>query len=225
MSTPSLRSHLRAGALALVIGIHMWVALPLKTEVTPRSLANPVAQEELQHWAERLNGWGMEITADELQTRVIEHGATVGGFRAATLKPLRPALRITGTGQSWGLFTYPNTYPHRLDVTVLGDQGWQLIYRALDPEHDWRAQTFTYRRVRGVYDDSSFQKARSYEHFCKTVAQWAADDFPDVTAVRVSMTKSHVTLPGKPLDPETTERMIRVCTPQDGAWVCAQVDP
>jgi hypothetical protein len=209
----------------LVIAVHLWVALPLKTELTPRSLDNPIAQEELQHWADRLSDWGVDMTAAELESKVIEKGGAVGAFRSATLKPLRPTMRITGTGQAWGLFTYPNTYPHRLEVTVLGDQGWQLIYRALDPEYDWRAQTFTYRRVRGVYDDSAFQKARSYEHFCETVAQWAHDDFPDVSVVRLSMTKSHVTLPGEPVDPVTEERLIRLCTPEADAWTCVEVDP
>ena len=147
---------LRAALLAVVVFVHGVAASPLPpSPTTAKALANPIAVEELNGWVKLLGGLGVETTRAQLTELAIESSVVTSELRGAVMKPFRPLLRLTGTGQGWGLFTYPNTHPHRLVIEVERDGKFEVVYRALDPEHAYLEPQLTFRRVRGVYDDNA----------------------------------------------------------------------
>lgn len=199
----------RAALLAIVIAVHGVAAAPLPSGVSASQFKNPIAQDEMRGWSRILSRIGIERSPEQLAEQALALGKQTSELRKTLLKPFGPLLRVTGTGQGWGLFTYPNSYPHRMEIQVREKGTWRVIFRALDPEHAWLEPTLTYRRVRGVYDDNVLNPRSSYNNFVRWVAGRAFEDFPDADAVRVRMIRSHVTLPGKPDDPETTVRLVR----------------
>ena len=199
----------RAALLAVVIAVHGVAAAPLPNGVSEGDFKNPIARDEMRRWSEILKGVGIEATPEELAKTALGLGKKTSELRKTLLKPFGPIFRVSGTGQGWGLFTYPNSYPHRMEIDMrVGDQ-WQTLFRALDPEHTWMEHHLTYRRVRGVYDDNVMSTRSSYNNFVRWIAKRAFEDFPQAEAVRVRMIRSHVVLPGAPPDPETTVRLIR----------------
>ena len=74
------------------------------------------AQAEVERWSGILGQLGVDIPPDELTVKALEIGAASTRFRRTFLKPSRPFRTLTGTGQAWGLFTYPDPYPGRLVV-------------------------------------------------------------------------------------------------------------
>lgn len=213
MSSPSPDRvpALRAALLAVVVFVHGVAASPLPpSPTTAKALSNPIAVEELDGWVKVLGGLGIQTTRPRLTELAIRSSEVTSELRDAVVKPFRPLLRITGTGQGWGLFTYPNTHPHRLVIEVERDGEFQVVYRALDPEHDYLEPQLTFRRVRGVYDDNASKVRPSYESFARWVARQAFEDWPDATRVRVKMIRTHVVTPGQAADPKAETRLVRV---------------
>jgi hypothetical protein len=202
---------LRAALLAVVVFVHGVAASPLPpSPTTAKALANPIAVEELDGWVRLLGGLGVTTNRAQLTELAVRSSVVTSELRGLVTKPFRPLMRITGTGQGWGLFTYPNTHPHRLVIEVERGGEFQVVYRALDPEHRYLEPQLTFRRVRGVYDDNASKVRPSYESFARWVARRAFADWPDATRVRVKMIRTHVVTPGQKPDPKSEVRLVRV---------------
>lgn len=206
------RDHVRAALLALVLAVHGYLALPIPGKVSEASFKHPIADEELARWSGILSGVGIERTPDELKVELIERFGGLAEARKESIKPIRPLLRLTGTGQAWGLFTYPNSFPHTMHIQLQVDGQWRPLYLPLDPEHDWNKRLFVFRRIRGVYDDNANNARQSYDNFVDWVALMALREHPEASAVQVHYVRGHVTLPGEPKDPSTKEKHKRVRT-------------
>jgi len=200
-----------------VLVVHGTLAIPLPTKVSDNAFKGKYAQEELQRWSDILADVGVDIEPQDLGDRVIDFGQRFAGTKKAFLTPFRPVLRTTGTGQAWGLFTYPNVRPNRMHVSVREDQSseWRPIYVALSEEYDWHEQHFRYRKVRGVYDDNAFKVRASYDNFCHWVAGDVFEEMPEVLQVRVHMVQTNTTLPGEELDDSEKVRLVRVMKRED----------
>lgn len=209
---PGSWPKIRAALLGLVLLWHGLMASPIPSRVDESSFKNPIARAELKRWTEILGRVGVETSPTELKVAVIEAGGGIAAAKKEALQPLRPAQRVLGIGQAWGLFTYPNTWPHTLTISIRSSERrpWETIYAALDPEHDWRKSTLVYRRIRGVYDDNASRTRASYDNFVEWIAGEAFEDFPEAEQVRVHMLRRHVKPPGEEPDPETTVRLSRV---------------
>jgi len=202
-----VNSKIRAGLITVVVMIHGFVAAPLPRSISAHDMRGDVAAEELDRWSEILGSVGIEATPDEVADLALKTGRVIVKWRNAIVTPIRPALRLTGTGQGWGLFTYPDTRPRRLIMrgrTANGD--WQLLYRTLDTEHDWNAELWRHRRLRAPTDTLS-RKTRPggvYKNFVDYAAARAFEDFPELQAFQVSFERSHSTRPGRKSAPTTT---------------------
>jgi len=208
------RAQLRALLIALLLIVCGISNLPF-SRVTARDLDNPIAKAELERWSEILESVGVERPPKRLKQDTLTWGNRLADTKRSAMKPFRPVLRVTQTGQAWGLFTYPNTLPHTLHVNILVDGEWTPIYQAMDPEHDWMEARFRFRRVRGVYDDNAWQKRRSYENFVDWVAREALEDFEEAEAVQIYLVRSHARVPGEEFDPSEERRLVRKRTRED----------
>jgi hypothetical protein len=201
------RARLRAAAITLVLLVHGLAAAPLPHVVTRDDLKNPVSQEELHRWTERLNALGYTIDDAALAERVISITGVIGGAHRALIAPFRPLFRVTGTGQGWALFANPDTHPARLQIRVrrAGSTGWELLYQRLDPEHAWADDRLSYRRIRGCHDAGGFRsKPRAvYRRFADWIGREILAREPDVDVVEVRTVRTHTTVPPRP--PDATE--------------------
>lgn len=219
MTLPAWPS-VRAGLLAGVLAVYGLAALPLPHAVKRASFDEPVAREELTAQAAWLGRVGVATTADGLADALYTFSAGWVTVYDHTLKPLAPLFRLTGTGQSWGLFTYPDTFPHQLVVEVRAGKSapWQVWFQGLDPEHDWMRDVIAYRRVRGVYDGQTTKPGASWNNLTRWLARRAFEQDATLTTVRVSFRRFHTVRPGEPADPAVeTLRHVR-------SWDRAQVD-
>ncbi len=205
-----MSASLRAGLLAVVLGIHGFIALPLPSSVREVDLKKPVAAAELQRWSHWLGKVGIDRSPDHLRADVLRIGQPVAAFRRAVLKPMQPFLRLTGTGQGWGFFNTPDSYPDQLRVEGRKKGEWELLFAAMDPEHDHLGPQLRYRRIRGVYDANTDRPGASYKHLVDWIADQIFQGDPDVTAVRVSFLRTHTTPPGRPADDLAKKRLVRI---------------
>ena len=110
-----LRDHLRAAAIGLVLLAQALDATPLP-ELRESHLRNPVAWDEIERWSGLLTDAGLPTSPEELLQFGLGLGEGSRAFRKHLLRPWWPFRRLTGTGQSWGLFAYPDPYAGRLTV-------------------------------------------------------------------------------------------------------------
>ncbi|MCP4809377.1 MAG: hypothetical protein GY913_11635 [Proteobacteria bacterium] len=211
------RAGWRALGIAIVLIVHSVCVLPIPSNVPDDSFDHPVAKEELARWGGILESLGYEIEPKQLGRDLLDVGQAIADKKKAFLTPFRPVLRTTGTGQAWGLFTYPNTRPNRMHISWRANSTdeWTLLYRALDPEYDWHESTFRYRRVRGVFDDNANQVRRSYSNFCDWVSRDVFEEMPEANEVRIHMVQTVVGLPHQEPDDEMKVRLVRVLKRSD----------
>jgi hypothetical protein len=199
------RDWARAFAITLVLVLQLLDAVPLP-ELREHHLANPVAQQELRRWSAVLTDAGVAVTPKELAEVGLQLGSVATTFREAVLKPWYPFRRLTGTGQSWGLFAYPEPATGRLVVEGTGPSGTTEFYRAPGGNNDSLEHILEYRRVRGVYDDASDRpKPRKvYRRFGEWMAVRLMTENPELTVVQTRLDRHLIRTPddGPPL-PDT----------------------
>ncbi|MCB9677582.1 MAG: hypothetical protein H6737_20920 [Alphaproteobacteria bacterium] len=223
-SPPSFRAWLRAGLISLALVVHGIYALPSPVAVDDADLNSGEGREEVRRWVEMLNGIGIALTAEELGELVKTWSTRGANVHNAMKRPFRTWMRQTGTGQGWGLFASPDTYPHRLEIYVFEGNDWVPIFRRNDPELRFLDGPLRYRRVRGIYDGSTGRQRVVYWNFSRWVARRALLAHPEASRVRVQMVGTHTTLPWEKPDPTEVVRAKRVFTrealfPDDGLAV------
>ncbi len=211
MTVTAGRREVRAALLLVVVAVNLFAAAPLPKSVKRSQYDTPMAKEELGRWVELLAGIGVDVTPEQLIDASYRSGTALAGFRRAVMSPFDSFFRVTGTGQGWGLFTYPDSFPHRLTVWVRDSKeaNFQEVFAGLHPVHRWNREIFAYRRVRGVYDSQTSKPGSSYDAFARWVADRAFADFPSAEQVRVGFVRGHTTEPGRAEDPETILRHLR----------------
>ena len=150
----------------------------------------PTVQAEFQLWTSRVNGWGIDITAAELEDNLWNFAVAYEDGRRKILEPLFPYFRYTGSWQSWRMFVAPHRYPGRLEIEIDTGQGWQPVYVARSSEHSWLRPWFDHDRSRAAifrYAWPHFRRAR--KEFTDWVAVQAARDFPEAKRVRTSFVR------------------------------------
>jgi hypothetical protein len=204
MSELSIWAKIRAALVAIALFAHGLYAAPVPHVVTARDFDNPVSQDEVEAWASRLQAVGVPITVDQLKEQVILWTGRIGGAHKALKGPFGPFLRVTGTGQGWGLFANPDTHPTRLEIRAAGEDGrLEPLYLQLDSEAQWAWRRLAYRRVRGCYDAQGPRKRSHpvYRAFTDWIASLAFAEHPQLQLVEVSLVRTHTTLPSEEPDP------------------------
>jgi hypothetical protein len=196
----------RAALLLLVLTPNLIASLPLARSAVRKNFDTPVARDELERLRGLLFLGGWAPTHEELADRLYAVAKSQVAVRNALLAPARPVFRVTGTGQAWGLFTYPDRYPAQLVVesrTRAG--GYTVRFASLDPEADLGADKFVFRRVRGVYDGNSERPGATWDPF----VSWAAGEVfaadPTAYEVRVKFLRLRTFEPG---ESETSDRTL-----------------
>lgn len=195
-------------------------------DVSARDLQYGVAQDNLEAGAALLTRLGRPTTKEALAEQVLAVGRASTATQRWLYGPVAPLLRRTGTGQSWGLFAYPDPYAGRLVVSSRGEgEAWSLRYRAPGEGVDWLVELLEYRRIRGLWDDVGDRPKPGsfYDPFCDWVAAELMRREPTVAEVEVRIDLATNRRPGsqKPAVPERPQHVRR----RDRADVAALLGP
>lgn len=201
----------RATLIFILLLFHGVFAMPWFHEVKPHELQRPEAKQEVRQWREMLNSFGIALEQDEFNDLLIDISSRLVAPNKWVKARLRPIMSATGTGQGWGLFVTPDTYPHRLIVEGRGDgdPAFNLIYQRLNSDFDWWDERFRYRRVRGIYDGATSKPNRAYLNFCRWVAESAFQEHSEYEVIRVGFIRTHSVPPGKERDDREPRRLLR----------------
>ena len=202
----------RALLIAVVLAWQWMDALPLP-ELSKSDLRYSIAQDELRRWSGLLTDMGVEMTPAHLAEIGLRMGKRATAFRRATMSPFRPLTRLTGIGQSWGLFAYPDPHAGRLVIlTRTGSEEWQPRYQAPDPGTDRLSRRMRYRRVRGIYDDNGDRPrpGKLYDRFVDWVAWQIFEEDPTIDAVMVRLDLVRILTPSEGEAPPDKPRHARV---------------
>lgn len=190
-----MKPSIRAAWITLALVVHGLAAAPLPTRIRAHEMQSPDSIQESQRWADVLNFFGLGVTAEGLLEFSRASGEIATETRQTLLKPFQPLLRLTGTGQGWGLFTHPDRFPDHLEVYGRSGDDWRLLYQAFDPEHDFLAEPIAYRRIRGIWDGSANKPKPSYNNFVDWVAREAFVEFSDLEEIRVQFRRHRTATP------------------------------
>ncbi|MEL6348221.1 MAG: hypothetical protein AAFV53_34245 [Myxococcota bacterium] len=202
---------IRAGLISILLIGHTIEALPLP-ELKARHFQYAIARQELTRWTEVLNQAGISGTEEEFKADALAFGRSLREGRLLLTRPIRPLMRLTGTGQGWGLFAYPDPNAGRLIVSVEIDGQEQEIYRAPQRSRDRLTRQLRYRRIRGVYDDLGDRPkpGRAYGHLVDWFARQIFNDRPEVDLIRFQIDQMRIMLPGEgPPPPERARHRKR----------------
>lgn len=206
----SRRAHVRAVVIAVVLLANLLVALPLPHSVKRSSFDEPVAKEEMQKLSALAASVGVTLTPKELADLFYDTGVPLVALHTSLVAPMKPLNRVLGTGQAWGLFTYPDTFPHRFVIEARTAGGpWERLYAGLDPDHTFLVDVWTYRRVRGVYDGNTTKPVASWDNLTHWAAARVFEAHPAYDTVRVYFERFHTVPPGGKQDPEIVPRQMR----------------
>jgi len=202
----------RAYVLAGVIGISLFLAAPWPRPITAADLHRPEARQEVTMWLDLLDRWGWHWEREPFEDFIIQTSTMMAGPAKGIRKPLRPVLRLFGIEQRWGLFTSPDTYPHRLIVDIKHGPNtkFERYYTAVEMEDSPLTSVLAYRRIRGVYDGNTSRLGKSYAPFTRWVSARVFALEPSVQTIRVGFIRSHTTMPGAPADIEKKPRLMRI---------------
>jgi len=108
---------IRALLITIVLLAQGVEALPFP-DLKARHLKHRIGKQELKRWNGVLRYFGLKMTRDELAERGLAVGRFASRAERVLTTPTRPIARVTGIGQDWALFSFPNPYPGRLIVEV-----------------------------------------------------------------------------------------------------------
>jgi hypothetical protein len=196
--TPSAWAQWRAVILGFVVLVHGIRVAPLPHKVHAHELKDPVAQEEVARWSERLSSLGYPIEPEELGTRVVEVTELISSTHRGLTQPFRPWFRWTGTDQGWALFANPDTHPSRLRIDGVGPAGRRVLFQSGDPEHTWLLAYLKHRRLRPIFDAASVRRRPNgpYRRLVDWIWSRAQVDHPDLSRIEAVLLETHPVLPG-----------------------------
>lgn len=202
---PVVRSIL----IGLVLFVHGSVGAPWP-ELTKADLSYGVAKDELRRWSGVLTDLGWPHTPEQLSQELLEVSARSRRVRVALHRPFQPLLRLTGTGQAWALFAYPDPYAGRLVIGERrqGETAFTEVYRAPGQGEPDLVDLVEYRRIRGIYDDKGDRAKPGYawRRLARYLAARRMAEDPTVLEVELRLDLVTLPIPGQRDDPPADAR-------------------
>src|SRR5690606_3515630 len=101
------------------------------------------------------------------------------------LRPVRWLPEQLGFGQSWRMFSNPQTTPSRLWVELDEGSGFEPIYVSRSTQHTWRQGFFEHHRIRKLLGRiGRGGRDGAYNSLAGWVAKRAFDEHPQAQTVR-----------------------------------------
>ena len=176
----------------VLVALHV-VAVTLAAFPSPSAAMNadlwqtPAVQAEFDRWSETLDGWGVNMPPDELESFLWRTASVYDNVRQTVLKPFTPYYKYLGTRQNWPMFTGPDTQPLRIVVEIEEAGRWRTVFVQADPQHDWLGRQLNHEHGRTAWFCVADEPdSEHYRAFAKWIAERARVDFPRARRVRIS---------------------------------------
>jgi hypothetical protein len=194
--------HLRVPLVALHVVAIGLMATPDPGPGLQRSAwKNPTVQAEIQAWAERLNGFGVEVTPKALEAWAWARAKALHRLRDRLVRPFRPYHDYVGIRQPWNMFVAPHRNPAVLGVDILVDDEWTPLYRTRSDVYDYRRAFFDHDRIRAMLFRYGWPSYRhTYNDFARWLAKQIAVDVPEATKARIFYTRYRTRSPDEVKD-------------------------
>jgi hypothetical protein len=195
--------------ITVILGINFIQASPAPGKVSKSALKDPIAMQELETWVDIFGLVGLEKTPKEIAELTVSLADNWKAGKRFINRPMRPFWKITATQQGWGLFTYPDTHPYRMEISIRDTgKSYRPIFVSQDPDLDFGRSVLTFRRVRGLYNPGR-RAPKTYANLTRWFARKVFAAYPEATRVKFRFYRTHTTLPGAPVDREETIRFSR----------------
>jgi hypothetical protein len=157
-----------------------------KRAMTEEAWQDPIAQEEFERWSERMQGWGIDASPEDVEKSAWAVAAGILEFQTAVQAPFLPYYEFFGSRQRWRMFPAPVKNPVRLRIDVETGGEWVTVYRMGSREEKWLAHFFNRDRFRAALNLYAWNVyPEAYEEFVDWAAAQAAIDFPAGARVRI----------------------------------------
>lgn len=203
-----LPERLRAYALLGYVAVCLVFVLPGGSRLGSRAVwDSPHNHEQFAEWAKTLSGLGVEADADALQRGLWKLTKRYLKAHSAIMRPLAWIPEQLGFGQSWRMFSNPQSTPSRLWVEVDAGEGFVPIYVSRSREHTWQRAFFEHHRVRKLFGRiGRGGRDQAYDALARWTARRAFQELPAVSRVRVRIYTWSTPRPGPspkfPSEPE-----------------------
>jgi hypothetical protein len=182
-----LRERLRTGALVTYFLVCLVFTLPGGSRLVNRQVwDSPHNREQFQHWAGTLEHLGFDVTGASMKHWLWGFTQRYVHAHSTLLRPLRWLPEQLGFGQSWRMFSNPQTTPSRLWVEVDDGEGYAPIYVSRSHVHTWRQPFFEHHRVRKLLGRiGRGGRDAAYGALAAWIARRAFEEYPSAAQVRV----------------------------------------
>jgi hypothetical protein len=166
----------------------MLLSFPGETKLgDPARWREPRTQAQIVLWAERLRGWGWQVSNEDFEAKLWGLTQRYLALRRAAITPVAPYAQLAPQG--WGMFKAPPLEPSTITIEVReGRSPWRPLYLARSDEHDWNSRLLDHNRFRKQIGRTSYDAA-----LLRQMALWLArrafDELPEVTDVRVRLVR------------------------------------
>lgn len=211
-----------AQARTVFVGFHLLaitlVAIPSvgSSGLDRAAWKEPTVQGEFRAWSERLTALGLRVTPEEFEEGGWAFATTFERVRSVVLTPFGPYYRYCATYQSWKMFVAPHRFPTRVEIAVDRGRGFEVLYLARDPDHDWHGAWFDHDRFRSSLFRMGWPQYKSARrNFLDFVEARVREELPEARRVRVSFLRTRTPTPAETVagahpEPERTLSNTRV---------------
>jgi len=222
------RQRLRTLTLVAYAALCLVFTLPGGSRLANRQVwDSPHNRDQFSHWASTLQKFGVNVSGATLKQWLWGFTRRYVRAHSQLLRPVRWLPEQLGFGQSWRMFSNPQTTPSRLWVELDEGSGFEPIYVSRSTQHTWRQGFFEHHRIRKLLGRiGRGGRDGAYNSLAGWVAKRAFDEHPQAQTVRLRIytwtTPSGSAEPGFTEPPEFGRRKgkfrhERVFTRQGGA--------
>lgn len=184
-----LRERLRTFALIGYVAVCLVFVLPGGARLGSRAVwDSPHNHDQFAKWANTLSGLGIDTSAEALQQSLWKLTKRYLKTHSALMRPIAWIPMQLGFGQSWRMFSNPQTTPSRLWIEADSGNGFSPLYVSRSREHTWHRQFFEHHRVRKLFGRiGRGGRDEAYVALARWTARRAFRELPAAQRVRVRM--------------------------------------
>ena len=201
-SLTTLRDHAVAAFVVFHVGVTTLQAIPLPQKVmTAGNLTRSGAEDSAEAWLAPLVASGVLADEEAGLAWLLELNNTIVQTRRKVLDPFRPYYNLTGTGQSWHMFSSVRPLGARLQIYLQDEPGG--VWRPLYVEHSWHRWQWRLlnqervRTVRSYFSKHNGLYRDTYDRLAAHLAREAAAEFPEAHALRVQYQQLRIQPPAR----------------------------
>lgn len=181
--------HVRACLIALHVLAIFIGSLPVMVDergMKREAWADPLVQEEFANWAVLLQGWGADLSAEELEEHAWQWSGKVLRVQSALRGPFEPYYALCGTRQRWRMFPAPVPQAMSFQIEIEEAGAWRTLYEFQGEGMNWHRDWFDQDRMRAALNLYAWNVyPEAWEQAVDWLAGLAAEDFPSASRIRV----------------------------------------